>query len=298
MQMKETICLTGLLVGWIMGASLPPRIKACTEQWKLPSSPSIKKLEVLGYANRGETYAWRVLGFSGSVVSSFSEAWWKCEFCTVLWSSVEALGCSSQKTSRPTGKRGTALSRQYQTPYRPSNPGENWRTAVGPSSPDLARSDFHLFGPLQNPLGGKRFADDGGAQVDETRVIRHLCCAFRRTSKATLVEDTSRNIYISFQIRVSCFTSLSICDLFTDSLSHNMAPEPISTAYFINLSHWYVSLYVNPHIVARQQYGKTLPLQRTRTQQKKNCWRRRFPCGPCRSKGKYANSSSQNSLFT
>jgi hypothetical protein len=29
-----------------------------------------------------------------------------------------------------------------------------------PYSPDLTPSDFHLFGPLKNHLGGKRFADD------------------------------------------------------------------------------------------------------------------------------------------
>jgi hypothetical protein len=36
-----------------------------------------------------------------------------------------------------------------------------------------------------------------------------------------------------------------------------MAPEPISTAYFINMS---VCLYVYPPIVARQRLGKMLPL--------------------------------------
>jgi hypothetical protein len=36
------------------------------------------------------------------------------------------------------------------------------------------------------------------------------------------------------------------------------APEPISTAYFINLSHQPVCLYVYPHILARQQLGKNV----------------------------------------
>jgi hypothetical protein len=35
-----------------------------------------------------------------------------------------------------------------------------------------------------------------------------------------------------------------------------MAPEPISTAYFINPSHQSVCLYVSPPIVARQRKGK------------------------------------------
>jgi hypothetical protein len=46
-----------------------------------------------------------------------------------------------------------------------------------------------------------------------------------------------------------------------------MAPEPISTAYFINPSHQSVCLYVYSPIVARQRLGKTLPWQRIYTQQ-------------------------------
>jgi hypothetical protein len=53
-------------------------------KWKHPSPPSIKELEVSGYAIRWEAYAYRVLGFSGSTVSPFSEAWWKCELFFVL----------------------------------------------------------------------------------------------------------------------------------------------------------------------------------------------------------------------
>jgi histone-lysine N-methyltransferase SETMAR len=35
-----------------------------------------------------------------------------------------------------------------------------WALLEHPSySPDLASSDFHLFGPLKNYLGGRRFAD-------------------------------------------------------------------------------------------------------------------------------------------
>jgi hypothetical protein len=37
-----------------------------------------------------------------------------------------------------------------------------------------------------------------------------------------------------------------------------MAPEPISTAYFINPSHQRVCLYVYPPIVAGQQLGKNV----------------------------------------
>jgi hypothetical protein len=37
-----------------------------------------------------------------------------------------------------------------------------------------------------------------------------------------------------------------------------IAPELISTAYFINLSHQSVCLYTYPHIVARQRLGKNV----------------------------------------
>jgi hypothetical protein len=38
-----------------------------------------------------------------------------------------------------------------------------------------------------------------------------------------------------------------------------MAPEPILTAYFINLSHQSACLYMYPLIVARQWLGKNPP---------------------------------------
>jgi hypothetical protein len=37
-----------------------------------------------------------------------------------------------------------------------------------------------------------------------------------------------------------------------------MAPEPITTAYSINLSHKSACLYVNPPMVARQRLGKNV----------------------------------------
>jgi hypothetical protein len=37
-----------------------------------------------------------------------------------------------------------------------------------------------------------------------------------------------------------------------------MAPEPISTAYFINSSHQSLYLYVYPLIVAKQRLGKNV----------------------------------------
>jgi hypothetical protein len=39
-----------------------------------------------------------------------------------------------------------------------------------------------------------------------------------------------------------------------------MAPEPISTVYFINPCHQSVCLYVNPRFVARQRLGIHVPV--------------------------------------
>jgi hypothetical protein len=70
-----------------------------------------------------------------------------------------------------------------------------------------------------------------------------------------------------------------------------MAPGSIPAAYFISPVHQSVCLYVYPPIVARLRLGKDVPAAT------KNCWRRHFLSRPCRIKGKYAISSSQNFLL-
>jgi hypothetical protein len=57
-----------------------------------------------------------------------------------------------------------------------------------------------------------------------------------------------------------------------------MAPEPISTVYFINPSHQSVSPYVYPSFLARQRLYETLPRHLTHTRQWKNCSTPRFLC--------------------
>jgi histone-lysine N-methyltransferase SETMAR len=41
-----------------------------------------------------------------------------------------------------------------------------------PYSPDLVPSGFHLFGPLKNHLGGKRFADDEEVEIVVRKWLR------------------------------------------------------------------------------------------------------------------------------
>jgi histone-lysine N-methyltransferase SETMAR len=53
-----------------------------------------------------------------------------------------------------------------------------------PYGRDLAPSDFHLFEPLKNSLGDKRFADDEVVETEVRTVKRLLCCGFRPSGKA------------------------------------------------------------------------------------------------------------------
>jgi hypothetical protein len=65
-----------------------------------------------------------------------------------------------------------------------------------------------------------------------------------------------------------------------------MAPEPNSTAYYINSSHQSVCLYVYPLIVGRHLLGKNVIAATNTHAIKKNCWRFSFLFGTCRIKGK------------
>jgi hypothetical protein len=56
-----------------MGESLPTRIKACFSAMETSQFTFNQKAE--GYVISWEGYTYRLLGFSGSTVSPFSEAW-------------------------------------------------------------------------------------------------------------------------------------------------------------------------------------------------------------------------------
>jgi hypothetical protein len=59
-------------------------------------------------------------------------------------------------------------------------------------------------------------------------------------------------------------------------------------AYFLNPSHQSVCLYVYPHIAARQRIGKNVTAATNTNVRIEELLERRFLCGPCRIKGKYA----------
>jgi histone-lysine N-methyltransferase SETMAR len=89
---------------------------------------------------------------------------------------VESLGCNSQKTCRPIGK-GVLLHHDNARPHtdqatqnRIQEP--QWELLEHPPySLNLTPSDFRLFGPLKNHLGGKHFTDE---EVVETEVQKWL----------------------------------------------------------------------------------------------------------------------------
>jgi histone-lysine N-methyltransferase SETMAR len=57
-----------------------------------------------------------------------------------------------------------------------------------PYSPDLAPSDFHLFGPLKDALRGRRFADDEELKHSMPEELRHFSKDFYVTSIQRLTQ--------------------------------------------------------------------------------------------------------------
>jgi hypothetical protein len=58
-----------------------------------------------------------------------------------------------------------------------------------PYSQDLAPDDFHLYGPLKNYLGGKRFADDEEAETELQKWLRQQSEDFCAVGFDTLIKQ-------------------------------------------------------------------------------------------------------------
>jgi hypothetical protein len=70
----------------------------------------------------------------------------------------------------------------------------------------LSRKAIHSW--LDKFFQGRLKVEDdarAGAEVGETTVKRLLCCGFRRTGKAMLVKDISRNNFFSPDSNIACF---------------------------------------------------------------------------------------------
>jgi hypothetical protein len=76
-----------------------------------------------------------------------------------------------------------------------------------------------------------------------------------------------------------------------------MAPEPISTAYFINPSHLSVCVYMYLHIVGRQGVGKNVTTVMNIRATIDKLFDAKFPKRSVSYQKELASSSSQNFLF-
>ncbi|GBO06011.1 hypothetical protein AVEN_1021-1 [Araneus ventricosus] len=65
-----------------------------------------------------------------------------------------------------------------------------------PYSPDLTPSDFHLFGPRKQHLGGKHFADDDGIQHEVLLWMRQQPKEFYASGIGTLIKRWDKCINI------------------------------------------------------------------------------------------------------
>jgi hypothetical protein len=102
-----------------------PKSKHASMQWKHPSSPSTKTFNVISLPSAGMvmlTMFWDFLGVLLAHFHNCGENWNSSFYCEVLLKLQDPI---HKKKSRTIGKRGTASSRQCQTPYSPSNPEEN-----------------------------------------------------------------------------------------------------------------------------------------------------------------------------
>ena len=140
-----------------------PESKRASMQWKHPSSPCSKKFKITPSAGKVMlTVFWDYQGVlltnfqkKGDTVTSLS-------YCEVLIKLRDAI-----RRKRPgLLTRGVLLLHDNARPHTARLTQEKirqfgWEILQHPPySPDLAPSDFHLFGPMKKHLGGRRFASD------------------------------------------------------------------------------------------------------------------------------------------
>ncbi|GBO29128.1 hypothetical protein AVEN_240790-1 [Araneus ventricosus] len=74
--------------------------------------------------------------------------------------------------------------------------GKVWLVSATASSPDFAPSDFHLFGPLRQHLGGKHFADDDDVQHEVLMWMREQPKEFYAAGIGALIKRWDKCINI------------------------------------------------------------------------------------------------------
>ena len=138
-----------------------PETKQDLMTWKHPSSPVAKKFKVMRSAKKiMGTVFWDSRGVLLFETLQPGETINAARYCQTLDKLREAI-----RRKRPRQlTNGVILQHDNATPHT-ARVTQGWLEKYGflphpPHSPDLAPSDYHLFGPLQRELAGKRFDDD------------------------------------------------------------------------------------------------------------------------------------------
>jgi len=141
-----------------------PESKRQSMQWKQPSSPANKKFKTQASAGKIMlTIFWDV---SGPILVHFQE---KCQTVTSVRYSdmlVNELKTAIRSKRRGILSKRLLLLHDNARPHTAAHAVDtlfDLKTGVlkhTPYSPELAPSDFHLFGPMKEHFRGHKFADD------------------------------------------------------------------------------------------------------------------------------------------
>jgi len=108
----------------------------------------------------------RLLGLSRAYSRNLSGTWNNCYKCNVLWHASEKLRPAIRSKRRGKLSKEILLLHDNARPHTAAHTLENlkqlkWEAMELPVySPDLAPSDFHLFGQLKEAFRGRRFSCD------------------------------------------------------------------------------------------------------------------------------------------
>jgi histone-lysine N-methyltransferase SETMAR len=118
-----------------------------------------------------------------------------CEVLLKLWNAI--------RRKRPCYlARGLLLIHDNARPYTAQTTQERiqelqWELLEHPPySPDLALSDFHLFGLLKKPFGGKHFTDDEKVETEVWTFLRQQSKDFYAVGFDTLVKQWNKCISV------------------------------------------------------------------------------------------------------
>ena len=176
-----------------------PESKRSSTQWKHVSSPSprtrlTKPQEIQRSAVAGKVMACVFWDAQGVVLVDFVPPGHTVNasyYCTLLSDRLR----QAVRRKRPgLLKKGVIFQHDNAPPHRARQTMEKieemgWELLQHlPYSPDLAPSDFHLFGPLKESLGGIKFDNNEECSAARPTVStcsrqRLLCCRFQQTCR-------------------------------------------------------------------------------------------------------------------